>query len=254
MTILRVVGEKIIVANVIALLATQMKILNLYAGIGGNRKLWGDEHEITAVEWKDDIASVYRHFFPKDKVIVGDAHAYLLKHFSEFDFIWSSPPCPTHSVTSHFLKGQGIYRYPDMKLWQEIIFLGTFFKGKYCVENVKSYYQPFLSPQEVGRHYFWANFYISTLAVDYAQIGTMNRQASKETQRRAIIREVQIPELTDLNGLDLTGIKLSNKRQVLRNCVLPEVGRHILNCAVKSPALFQTIDKRSENTLFTPPS
>lgn len=24
-----------------------MKILNLYAGIGGNRKLWGDEHEIT---------------------------------------------------------------------------------------------------------------------------------------------------------------------------------------------------------------
>lgn len=29
-----------------------MKILNLYAGIGGNRKLWtpnGDEHDITAV-------------------------------------------------------------------------------------------------------------------------------------------------------------------------------------------------------------
>ena len=22
-----------------------MKILNLYAGIGGNRKLWGDEHD-----------------------------------------------------------------------------------------------------------------------------------------------------------------------------------------------------------------
>lgn len=27
-----------------------MKILNLYAGIGGNRKLWPDDHEITAVE------------------------------------------------------------------------------------------------------------------------------------------------------------------------------------------------------------
>jgi DNA (cytosine-5)-methyltransferase 1 len=27
-----------------------MRILNLYAGIGGNRKLWGDDHEITAVE------------------------------------------------------------------------------------------------------------------------------------------------------------------------------------------------------------
>lgn len=27
-----------------------MKILNLYAGIGGNRKLWGNEHQITADE------------------------------------------------------------------------------------------------------------------------------------------------------------------------------------------------------------
>lgn len=26
-----------------------MKILNLYAGIGGNRELWGNEHEITGV-------------------------------------------------------------------------------------------------------------------------------------------------------------------------------------------------------------
>jgi len=28
-----------------------MKILNLYAGIGGNRKLWGDQHQVTAVEY-----------------------------------------------------------------------------------------------------------------------------------------------------------------------------------------------------------
>ncbi len=27
-----------------------MNILNLYAGIGGNRKLWGSTHKITAVE------------------------------------------------------------------------------------------------------------------------------------------------------------------------------------------------------------
>ena len=40
-----------------------MKILNLYAGIGGNRKLWGDEHQITAVENEQDIADVYKHFF-----------------------------------------------------------------------------------------------------------------------------------------------------------------------------------------------
>jgi len=206
-----------------------MKILNLYAGIGGNRKLWGDSHEITAVENVQDIADVYQKLFPKDKVIVGDAHEYLIKHHQEFDFIWSSPPCPTHSVTNHFLKGQGIFRYPDMKLWQEIIFLKHFFKGKYVIENVKSYYKPIYEPQVVGRHYFWANFEIPPIEINYTQIGTMNRQASKSAQRKAIIREAQIPELIDLHGLNNLDIKLKNKRQVLRNCVYPELGLHILS-------------------------
>ena len=44
-----------------------MKILNLYAGIGGNRKLWGNEHEITAIEKDENIACAYQTFFPKDK-------------------------------------------------------------------------------------------------------------------------------------------------------------------------------------------
>jgi len=205
-----------------------MKILNLYAGIGGNRKLWGDEHEVTAVEWTQDIADVYKHLFPNDTVIVGDAHEYLLNHFQEFDFIWSSPPCQSHSKTNFFLKGQGIFRYPDMKLYQEILFLKHFFKGKWVVENVVGYYKPLVEPQKIGRHYFWANFPIEDTKIDYVQIGTMNRQASKESQRKAIIREAQIPELIDLHGLNGLPIKLKNKRQVLRNCVYPELGLHIL--------------------------
>lgn len=209
-----------------------MRILNLYAGIGGNRKLWGKEHSVVAVENNPEIAEVYKHFFPQDEVIVGDAHQYLIDHHTEFNFIWSSPPCQSHSVTNHFLKGQGIYRYPDMSLWQEIIFLKHFFKGKYVVENVKSYYKPIIEPQTMGRHYFWANFEIPKVKIDYVQIGTMNRSASKDTQRKAIIREAQIPELTDLHGLDLTGIKLKNKRQVLRNCVYPEVGKAILEASL----------------------
>ena len=204
-----------------------MKILNLYAGIGGNRKLWGEEHEITAVENNPDIAKIYSEFFPNDKVIIADAHEYLLEHFQEFDFIWSSPPCQSHSKTNFFLKGQGIFRYPDMKLYQEILFLQYFFKGKYVVENVQGYYKPLVEPQKMGRHYFWANFKIPDIKIDYVQIGTMNRQASKDSQRKAIIREAQIPELIDLHGLK--DFKLKNKRQVLRNCVYPEVGKHILD-------------------------
>lgn len=207
-----------------------MKILNLYCGIGGNRKLWGDEHEVTAVENNFNIAQIYKKFFPKDEVFIGDAHQYLLEHFQEFDFIWSSPPCPSHSVTNHFLKGQGIFRFPDMKLYEEIIFLQFFFKGKWVVENVKSYYQPLIEPRFCGRHAFWSNFIISNLKIEY-DIGTMNRQASKGSQRKAIIREAQIPELIDLHGLK--DFKLKNKRQVLRNCVLPKLGLHVFNCAFK---------------------
>ena len=51
-----------------------MKILNIYAGIGGNRKMWGGEHEVVAVEINKDIAKIYQDNFPKDKVIVGDAN------------------------------------------------------------------------------------------------------------------------------------------------------------------------------------
>lgn len=74
-----------------------MRILNLYAGIGGNRKLWSNEHEITAVENVQAIADIYKDFFPNDNIVIGDAHQYLLNHWHEYDFIWSSPPCPTHS-------------------------------------------------------------------------------------------------------------------------------------------------------------
>ena len=105
-----------------------MKILNLYAGIGGNRKNWGEEHSITAVEYKPEIAKIYQDFFPNDKVLVEDAHEYLLKHFAEFDFIWSSPPCPTHSRFNLLNEVQNKdIKYPDMKLYEEIIILKKWF-------------------------------------------------------------------------------------------------------------------------------
>jgi DNA (cytosine-5)-methyltransferase 1 len=147
----------------------KIKVLNLYAGIGGNRKLWdtipGYEFEITAVEFDPKIAAIYKSFFPNDTVIVGDAHQYLIDHYKEYSdgFIWASPPCPTHSQVNHFLNAQGVIRYPDMSLWQEIIFLQYFCKGLYCIENVKSYYDPLIKPQISGRHYFWANFKVPQL-------------------------------------------------------------------------------------------
>jgi DNA (cytosine-5)-methyltransferase 1 len=193
-----------------------MKILNLFAGIGGNRKLWGDEHEVTAVEFDENIATVYKDIFPNDTVIIGDAHQYLLDHYNEFDFIWSSPPCQTHSRMRHHLgvNGKGFNPvYPDMKLYQEIIFLQHSFKGKWIVENVNPYYAPLIEPNvELDRHKFWCNFTIQ-----------------KEKFNRPKLRKAQIPELQVAYDYDLSEYKLPNKRQVLRNCVLPSVGKHILN-------------------------
>tara|TARA_R110000751_G_scaffold114704_1_gene214085 strand:+ start:53 stop:697 length:645 start_codon:yes stop_codon:yes gene_type:complete len=137
-----------------------MKILNLYACLGGNRYKWGDEHEITAVEWDPELARLYQERFPNDKVIVDDAHKYLLDHYKEFDFIWSSPPCPTHSRIniSQYTRENWKPKYPDMALYQEIIFLDYYYKGKYCIENVIPFYDMLIPGKKRNRHIYWTNF------------------------------------------------------------------------------------------------
>ena len=137
-----------------------MKILNLYACLGGNRYKWGNEHDITAVEWDEELARLYQERFPSDKVVVADAHQYLLEHYKEFDFIWSSPPCPTHSRVRISQKNKKTFvdKYPDMSLYQQVIFLDNFFKGKYVVENVIPYYEPLIPAKKRGRHLYWTNF------------------------------------------------------------------------------------------------
>ena len=130
-----------------------MKILNLYSGIGGNRKLWGDKYEITSVEYNEEIAEVYKSFFPNDTVVVGDAHQYLLDHYKEFDFIRSSPPCPTHSDIRRCGVHSGQYeaKYPEMDLYQEIILLQNFapLTQKWVIENVRPYYTPLIKPTSI---------------------------------------------------------------------------------------------------------
>ena len=140
-----------------------MKILNLYACLGGNRYKWNEvkeDIEVTAVELDPECARLYQERFPNDTVIVADAHQYLLDHYKEFDFIWTSPPCPTHSKVrfSQHNKESHIPKYPEMQLYQEIIFLDNYFKGKYVVENVIPYYEPLIPAKKRGRHLYWTNF------------------------------------------------------------------------------------------------
>ena len=191
-----------------------MRILNLYAGIGGNRKLWGDEHEIVAVENNPKIAAVYKEFFPNDTVIIDDAHEYLREHFREFDFIWASPPCPTHSVLQLSHTNNKDLKYPDMTLYQEIIWLQTFFKGKWVIENVKPYYEPLISPTfSIDRHYFWASDFIMTPTF-------INNYTAVRDNVKGMAKQYNI---------DLEVLKKHNveQRLVLRNMVVPEIGEYI---------------------------
>jgi DNA (cytosine-5)-methyltransferase 1 len=192
-----------------------IKVLNLYAGIGGNRKLWGNNIKVVAVEIVPEIAAIYKKFFPNDEVIIADAHKYLLEHFREFDFIWSSPPYPSHSRVRINTSVYGNVKplFPDMKLYEEIIFLQTYFKGKFCIENVISYYEPLIKPKVINKHYFWSNFNIPLIPV-------------KSREHNSGVKVLE-----KVKGFNLDNFKGIDKEKVLRNCVEPLTALHIFECA-----------------------
>ena len=204
-----------------------MKILNLYACLGGNRYKWGDEHEITAVELDEELAKLYQERFPNDTVIVADAHQYLLDHYKEFDFIWTSPPCPTHSKVRVSQKNQDFYipKYPDMKLYEEIIFLKEHFKGQYVVENVIPYYEPLIPAKKRGRHLYWTNFNIPYDLDRKEAKGIMCGQTTDEVSKLCNFHNIDREFLNSYKGKQ-------SKTKIIRNLVDYEVGKTILDTAM----------------------
>ena len=199
-----------------------MKVLNLYAGVGGNRKHWKN-CEVTAVESNEKIAAVYQRLNPEDTVVIGDAHEYLREHFAEFDFIWSSPPCQTHSKMNKATRHKN-RRFPNMALYEEIIFLDNFFKGDWVVENVVPYYQPLVEPtQQVGRHLFWSSFDFE--AEDIKRPGNFINMANL-AGKKALMEWLGI-------HYDESIYYAGNHcpAQVLRNCVHPDLGIQIFEAA-----------------------
>ena len=192
-----------------------MKILNLYAGIGGNRKLWGKEHQVTAVEFDENIAKAYQDRYPSDIVVIGCAKEFLLNHYKEFDFIWASPPCQSHStiINSQYTRDTYTAKFPDMSLYEIILFLQFHNKDKlWVVENVIPYYKELIKPAaEIDRHYYWSNFNIPKI----------------DTEKKYVIKHVTKKDAP----INLDGYGIKDQRQVIRNQVDYEVGNYILECA-----------------------
>lgn len=197
----------------------EMKILNLFSGIGGNRLFWDSVYpdiKVTAIEFDENIAAAYKFRFPNDNVLVCDAYDYVSKHYDEFDFIWASPPCQTHSKinfsNNHIIKNRSL---PDFRLYSLISFLKTFAakNQKFVIENVIPYYEPLIKPTvKLGRHLFWSNFYIP-----YSDF----KKSCKP------IKNLVISDFKDFDLRNFAAIK--NKRQVIRNQVDSDIGKYIFS-------------------------
>ena len=216
-----------------------VKILNLYACLGGNRAKWDEvaNIEVTAVEWDEELARMYQERFPNDKVIVADAHQYLLDHYKEFDFIWSSPPCPSHSRARYWNSSnydtttEAIY--PDMKLYEEILFLQHYYRtGKYVIENVIPYYKPLIPAIKRDRHLYWTNFNLP------------NKLSNRDISGVVSQAKDELKELCKIHEIDISSYKGNQSMiKIARNLVDYESGLTILETAlgiIKSKDVKQT--------------
>ena len=219
-----------------------MKILNLYCGIGGNRGGWtlSKEDKVVAVELNPLIAEIYKQHFPEDEVIIADAHEYLLEHFREYDFIWASPPCPTHSKVRKSLAikrdkdgnewEQNKPVYPNMMLYEEIILLDNYFDGFYCIENVIPFYEPLISGQQLGRHLFWSNVKFNE-KIKFEARGNFDDTNA----------------LAEYLGYDISNWQGVDRKLLLRNCCEKDISEYIFD-EVKKAMGIKLIEKENKET------
>lgn len=198
----------------------KLRVLNAFAGLGGNSMHW-DNCEVVAIEENEKIAAVYQKLHPTHEVIVGDAYQFFKENHESFDFAWFSPPCQKHSRMMKATRHK-VADYPDFRLYELITFLQHFFKGDWVVENVVPYYEPLIKPtKKVGRHLFWANFDINAEEVKQPKgfINKSNLQGRKEMMDWL---GMQFDEVIYYKGNHCPV-------QVLRNCVHPVLGQSIFN-------------------------
>ena len=207
-------------------MAETMKILNLFAGIGGNRSLWGDSHEITAVEHNSQIAKIYQTRFPHDEMIVDKCINVIERpefFLNQFDLITVGSPCQSHSMFNMVYWSRGIIKVPDMDNLYGIMITLKYYPHqsfKFVCENVNPFYKewrPTQYFQKLGRHFFWSNFPIQKKEFPQYLGKTVN--------------DLTVPELIEWHGVDFEWDNEMDKRQILRNCVDKKIGKYILDQA-----------------------
>lgn len=211
-----------------------MRILNLYAGIGGNAKLWRQTAKqynqdifITHVEINPLLCKELRLLFPDDVVLNIDANDYLEylaqnDMLNDYDIIWSSPPCQTHSRMNRInSKKYHKSSYIDPSYIQQIILLKYNYDGCYFVENVSPYYGVLFDGVQIGRHIIWSNIDVKDLSYNIS---------NKKNLFDLTLEELQIEygiKLTQNIYLDYPNSHCP--KQVYRNAVHPQLGALLLD-------------------------
>ena len=106
-----------------------------------------------------------------------------------------------------------------MKLYEEIILLDKFYKGKYCVENVIPYYEPLIPAKKRDRHLYWTNFNIPN--------NLSQRKSPEMTGKGSVER------FSKFHDFDFYKYKGKQHRgKIARNLVDYEAGKTILDTAM----------------------
>ena len=186
-----------------------LKILDLFAGFGGTTRglqKWLDENNISyeyyAIDIDKQTLKVHKYWNKKSIVIQRDAYTFTKDELREYDFIWASPPCQSHSRAQVIWKR----RKPDMRLYTLICKLHQVGKP-FIVENVVPYYKPpIMWDYKIDRHIFWTNLDLSDVRVNI---------------KRKPIYKMSLHELAEYHGIPYKYVRIykGDKRQALRNIV-----------------------------------
>jgi len=188
-----------------------VRVLDLYAGLGGTdkgiRKVAAEKNiklDYYAIEIDPAVCQAHKKNHLESNVICADVKDWLDK-VTDFDFVWASPPCQTHSINNYSNKAIGYKTKPvDWSLWHVIDILQRAETIPFVVENVKIWYnEPFKHNFKLDRHYFWTN--LQLVPFDY------HKKPAKEWCH------ISVKDWQEYHQLEpaTTG----DKRQQLRNCV-----------------------------------
>jgi len=136
--------------------------------------------------------------------------------------------------------------YPDMKLYEEILLLQGYFDGKWIVENVQSWYDPLITPQKIGRHFYWANFEIpepkqkeTGPEIGQEMIGTVSEKTMKQKVKEFGLSEKEFEYIPNPSDYP--------KNKIIRNMVHPDDGEQILKAAFEQKNNDKEITKNPSN-------